>query len=50
MFSYLSIHAEMQREADDGVGERARSSETGRQSIEEQAWAAHQARKAVNDG
>lgn len=49
MWAYLSIKAEMQREADDGVGERARSSEAMRQSVEERAWAEHQARKAVSD-
>ena len=49
MWAYVAIKAEMQRDADDGVGERARASEAMRQSVEERAWAAHQARKAVTD-
>jgi|GEM_PF-4701870 len=44
MYAYLSIKAEMQREADDGVGEKARSSEAMRQNIEEVAWSAHRQR------
>lgn len=44
MYSYMAIKAEMQAEADDGVGERARSAEVARQSIEQAAWGAHQQR------
>ena len=44
MYSYLSIKADMQREADDGVGERARSSEAMRQTAEQAIWDAYQQR------
>lgn len=50
MFAYLEIKAELERENDDGVGERARVSEAARQSVEQTVWAAHLARKAVTDG
>lgn len=43
MFSYLSIRAEMQRENDGGLGERARSTEADRQAAEAALWEAHTA-------
>lgn len=50
MYAYQSIVAEIEREHDGGLGERGRQSEAARQDLERQAWADHQARKAVTRG